>query len=322
MSQILLQYFSFSLSLFQVQSLAVLVLLGISLSNPVDASAQEGAPGENAGASIQVNQVVRAGDSISINVLDEPSISGNFKAGQDGAINYPLLGKLPVNGLTLEQIAALIETGLESDYIRDSVVSVSLSDRRESSVVLSGSIRRPGSVGFDPADGLNLSRAIALGGGADVTADTSKIEIRRAEAEDVQSLTLDLSDQPEFALKDADIVILKSKPEKVIDAGGSGVNGSQPAPRPMGRVIVTGEINRVGIVEVPLSGGSDILEVIALSGGFTKVARPSKVTVRRSVGGGETENIEVNVDKMRKAGGSGTFRVLSGDTIIVPESIF
>src|SRR5213078_1151068 len=88
------------------------------------------------------------------------------------------------------------------------------------------------------------------------------------------------------------------------------------------RFSILGQVNRPGSYEMPESspGGIDLLEAVALAGGYTRIAAPERITVRRHNGNGD-QVFKVNGKKFNKGGGGG-FRVEPGDTITVGESIF
>jgi len=264
-------------------------------------------------------QTIRSGDSISVGVLEEGAISGSFKVGKDGGINYPLLGRVLVAGNTLDETAKQIEVALEQDYLRDALVSVTMASRQENSVFIFGAVRGQGAVAFDPAEGMTLGRAIALMGGTDETADTSKVEIQRSDTDRPSESRVNLNTQQDLALEDGDIVVVGRKPEIVAQSVRDSVAREVVE---MGRVIVSGQVNREGIVEVPLEGGMSMLEVMAMAGGSTRLARLSRVKVNRTMPDGSDESYTVDVDKIRKIGGEESFTVLAGDRIYVPESIF
>jgi polysaccharide export outer membrane protein len=67
-------------------------------------------------------------------------------------------------------------------------------------------------------------------------------------------------------------------------------------------------------------GGVDILEAIALAGGYTRIAAPERITVRRHNANGD-QIFKVNAKRLTKGTG-GSFFVEPGDTITVGESIF
>ncbi|HEY6152577.1 MAG TPA: polysaccharide biosynthesis/export family protein [Candidatus Udaeobacter sp.] len=88
------------------------------------------------------------------------------------------------------------------------------------------------------------------------------------------------------------------------------------------RFSILGQVGRPGNYEMPESspGGIDLLEAIALAGGYTRIAAPERITVRRQGASGD-QVFKVNAKKFNKTGG-GSFRVEPGDTITVGESIF
>ena len=88
------------------------------------------------------------------------------------------------------------------------------------------------------------------------------------------------------------------------------------------RVSILGQVNRPGIVEMPEDSqeGIDLLEAIALAGGYTRIASPERITVRRHNASGD-QIFKVNAKRFTKGKGGG-FVVKPGDTITVGESIF
>jgi protein involved in polysaccharide export with SLBB domain len=88
------------------------------------------------------------------------------------------------------------------------------------------------------------------------------------------------------------------------------------------RFSILGQVSRPGSYEMPESspGGIDLLEAIALAGGYTRIAAPERITVRRHNESGD-QIFKVNAKRFTKGTGGG-FRVEPGDTITVGESIF
>ena len=88
------------------------------------------------------------------------------------------------------------------------------------------------------------------------------------------------------------------------------------------RFSILGQVGRPGSYEMPESSpsGIDLLEAIALAGGYTRIAAPERITVRRQGANGD-QVFKVNAKKFNKSG-SGGFLVEPGDTITVGESIF
>jgi polysaccharide biosynthesis/export protein len=89
------------------------------------------------------------------------------------------------------------------------------------------------------------------------------------------------------------------------------------------RFSVLGQVNRPGTYEMPdeSPGGIDLLEAIAMAGGYTRIAAPERVSVRRHNATGGDQILKVNAKRMVKGSG-GSFLVEPGDTVTVGESIF
>jgi polysaccharide export outer membrane protein len=91
------------------------------------------------------------------------------------------------------------------------------------------------------------------------------------------------------------------------------------------RFTVLGQVNRPGSYEMPETspGGIDLLEAVAMAGGYTRIAAPERVTVRRRGGNGQEEVLRINAKRLEKGDArAGNFQVVAGDTITVGESIF
>jgi protein involved in polysaccharide export with SLBB domain len=84
------------------------------------------------------------------------------------------------------------------------------------------------------------------------------------------------------------------------------------------RFTMLGQINRPGSYEMPEGSpeGIDLLEAIAMAGGYTRIAAPEKVSVRRG-----NQMLHVNA-KRQARGDHAAFTILPGDTVTVGESIF
>ena len=88
------------------------------------------------------------------------------------------------------------------------------------------------------------------------------------------------------------------------------------------RFSILGQVARPGSYEMPESnpGGIDLLEAVAMAGGYTRIAAPERITVRRQKTSGD-QIFKVNAKRFTKGSGGG-FLVEPGDTITVGESIF
>jgi protein involved in polysaccharide export with SLBB domain len=84
------------------------------------------------------------------------------------------------------------------------------------------------------------------------------------------------------------------------------------------RFTMLGQVNRPGSYEMPEGSpeGVDLLEAIAMAGGYTRIAAPEKISVRRG-------NQVIRVDAKRQARAKHeAFTIQPGDTVTVGESMF
>src|SRR5436305_179865 len=89
------------------------------------------------------------------------------------------------------------------------------------------------------------------------------------------------------------------------------------------RFTMLGQINRPGSYEKPDGSpeGIDLLEAVAMAGGYTRIAAPERISIRRHSSSGRDEIIRVYAKRLAR-GDRGTFTVLPGAALTVGESIF
>lgn len=87
--------------------------------------------------------VLRAGDQIDVTVLNQPSYTGQHVVSPDGVIHIPVLGAVPVLGLTSEAVAQRLAAGLAKDVLRNEnpSVTVRLGIMAQRSVKVLGRVR-------------------------------------------------------------------------------------------------------------------------------------------------------------------------------------
>ncbi len=86
-------------------------------------------------------------------------------------------------------------------------------------------------------------------------------------------------------------------------------------------VNVFGAVNNPGSVVVPPEKELSLLDAIARSGGFSRLANRTKVSLTRTLAGGQTENYSVNADQLVNGDNNTRWLVQDGDIIYVPERV-
>ena len=84
-------------------------------------------------------------------------------------------------------------------------------------------------------------------------------------------------------------------------------------------VNVLGAVNNPGSVVVPPEKDLSLLDAVARSGGFSRLANRTKVSLTRTLANGQTENFTVNADQLMTGDNSNRWLVQDGDIIYVPE---
>jgi polysaccharide export outer membrane protein len=83
-----------------------------------------------------------------------------------------------------------------------------------------------------------------------------------------------------------------------------------------------GQVNRPGAYDIGSDQTFSLLEAIGLAGGYSRIADPGKITVRRKESGQE-QVFHINAKRANQAGlGAEDFIIKPGDIVTVGESIF
>lgn len=118
---------------------------------------------------------VGAGDRLKVNVYNVEKLSGEYPVGGDGKIAVPILGRVPVSGLTLDDVAGLLTAQLGDGYFINPSVTVDIAAYRP--VYVLGEVQRPGEYPF--AEGMTVNRLVAAAGGFSYRANRKTMRVRR-----------------------------------------------------------------------------------------------------------------------------------------------
>ena len=85
---------------------------------------------------------------------------------------------------------------------------------------------------------------------------------------------------------------------------------------------VLGQVQKPGSYDMKGSDEITLLQAIGMAGGYTKIANPGRVTVKRQQEGGGERVIKLDAKRMARGDDSASFYVKPGDVITVAESMF
>lgn len=152
------------------------------------------------------------GDTLFVNVLRFPDLTFQNTIDLEGNMIVPLVGALPLEGLTVPEVRQLIRQALDR-YVVDPQVDVILVAQRPVQVTVLGEVVRPG---LYPLNAPQLSVALISAGGATTLADLRMVRVRRQLADgktierDVDLFTpLQTADTlPDLQLADGDTIVV------------------------------------------------------------------------------------------------------------------
>lgn len=119
---------------------------------------------------------VQAGDKLKVTVYGEDKLTGDYVVDPGGSLSLPLTGTVQAAGLTKPELERVLTKKLASQkYLLDPKVTVDIAEFRPFYVL--GEVEKPGEYAYK--SGLNVSRAIAIAGGATYRASEGKVLIQR-----------------------------------------------------------------------------------------------------------------------------------------------
>jgi len=154
-------------------------------ANPAGSSisSQAGGPLQTADAPVisPVTQayVLQPADAVQISVFNEPDLSVTVRLSADGTIMYPLIGRVALSGLTVQQAQDIITRKLGEDYLVNPQVTMTVMDYTKKYFTVLGQVAKPGPYEI-PAEGrVTLLQAVGMAGGFTRIANASHITIKR-----------------------------------------------------------------------------------------------------------------------------------------------
>jgi polysaccharide export outer membrane protein len=133
---------------------------------------------------------VKKGDQIQISVWGYPEFTTNTTVKESGTISIPLIGEVPVAGLTRDQLSDMLRQRL-SEYVKGEVrLTINIVSTAEQKISVFGAVSRLGS---SPVTGeVSLLDLLIGAGGFTDDSDLEHIKIWRA-AENSQAIVVNLS---------------------------------------------------------------------------------------------------------------------------------
>jgi polysaccharide export outer membrane protein len=246
------------------------------------------------------------GDVLSVTVTpagQPPQLPVQARIASDGTVHLPMVGKVQIGGMTLEQAEAVIHETYVPDYHVQAVVHVEVSEAATTNVMVVGAVGLPGLVSLRRTE-RNLLYATARAGGASQTA-SGLVTLKRLRRPEEQT-TLNLRDPKDLKtalgldpLADGDIVTVHAAKSNTIFVGGL--------------------VNAVGPQTYPPGTHATVLQAIAAAGGLRTDLIPIEGTLIRRVDGKDV-HVKLHLDRLTK-GEDENIELAAGDILWVPHTI-
>lgn len=164
---------------FSILLLGLLALAGCTRMQPGSLPAGEAAYATiPAKADTADDEIIRAGDRLSIQVMGEPELtSDKYHVDSTGNIQMPLAGEVLTTGLRPSELRDELIRRLGSRFIRDPQVAVIIAERRKTSFAVEGAVDTPGI--FEATPGTTLLSAIAQAQSPTPTANLDQVMVFR-----------------------------------------------------------------------------------------------------------------------------------------------
>ena len=155
------------------------------------------------------------GDVFDVRVFDEEQLSGQFQVQEDGTIEFPLLGRLKVEGLTQGEAAASLEERLADGLLKNPSVTVIVIERKSVEISVLGEVAKPGTFPF--VERLSLVQAISEAGGLGPVAAPRRVKLIRKGPDGPETYQISLEEitagkAREIPLEPGDIVFVPESP--------------------------------------------------------------------------------------------------------------
>lgn len=253
-----------------------------------------------------------AGDTLELVVMEDSSFNGIYPIRRGGYILIPRVGRVFVVGKDLEGAEAAIQETLQKNQILTSakvVVDRALGNAAVANnvIFLAGEFEKPGPWPIPPGSVPTLLTTILQSGGVTENGDLSQVRLLRlvagrqmVENFDVKGMLNGTNFSADIPIKANDIVVVPGRANEVY---------------------VTGNVKNPGTLKLVAGEELKAYSAILKSGGFSRFANEKNVYILRDTGQGAKERIPVNIKEIKK-GLAADVKVQNRDIVVVPERFF
>jgi polysaccharide export outer membrane protein len=169
--------------------------------------------GSSISANSKANYIIGPGDMLSINVFNEPEVTGKVPVRPDGMITIPLVGEVQASGITPDALQATITKKL-TEFVKQPSVTVVVEEMNSRQFNVLGQVQHPGTFALNKPT--RVLDALAQAGGFSEFAKTNKVYVLRHDSSgatvrlpfNYKRVTAGKDDQDDVQLQAGDTVIV------------------------------------------------------------------------------------------------------------------
>jgi polysaccharide biosynthesis/export protein len=179
-------------------------------------------PAATAAPMVSLGKDYRVGpnDLIDVEVFDMDNLKRTVRVNAAGAVSLPLIGRVPVGGLTSQEVEERIAARYADKYLQNPQVSVFIKEFTSERITIEGAVARPGI--FPLAGQMTLLRALATAGGFGSIANTSEVMLyrvnetnqRQVAVYDVEKIRAGKAEDP--VIKGDDLIVVQRDSVRVL----------------------------------------------------------------------------------------------------------
>lgn len=165
------------------------------------------------------SQITQGTAGIKLNTPTAPNEMGEgYLVDKSGTIDFPVLGNMKVEGLTIPQLKALLKIQLDK-YLQDPIINIRLLNYK---VTVLGEVLRPSTYSI-PSERLTVVDAIGMAGDLTIYGKRDNILLIREENGQRKFIRLNLNssnifESPYYYLKQNDIIYVEPNKSKIASA--------------------------------------------------------------------------------------------------------
>jgi len=118
-------------------------------------------------------------DLIEIKVFQEPDLTTSTRIPENGRIIMPMIGELPLAGMTVQAATGLIRDRLQTRFLANPQVTLTVVEPARKLFTILGQVQRPGTFRFPERETIDLIQAIGIAGGYTAIGDPTRVTVKR-----------------------------------------------------------------------------------------------------------------------------------------------